>query len=148
MTHWRVHVLSVVLGLVPLVGLGQVRTYEQVGGHFHLETLVEHKKGQYLPVRPVGKKDTLMMWLEGTTNERAPDRAAAAAADVVVWCHSDQYPDPRHPLPQAGRIYVVHEWDDGAWWLHIIAGGTFAALDASLPDAVDLSRGAGAEQRE
>jgi len=88
--------------LAPTAG-AQVTSYTLAGGEVDEETIAN---GQYLPI--VQRQDTLLLWIESVTKEDPPSREKARAADIVVWCYPDRYPDPRHPLPGA-EIVVVRQ---------------------------------------
>jgi len=99
------------------VGDFQVTNFEVVGGQVLVETLRGHDRGQYLAVRPVGRRDTLWLWMEGVTRSRGPSREAARAADLVVWCYPQQYEDRRHVLPSAEEVAVATQREGGKLWI-------------------------------
>ena len=95
------------------------RVYEQIGGHYLEDVVREHRNGIYLPVRPIGTRDTLLMWVQGVSRSRGPDYEAARHADVVVWCYPSKYPDTRHPLPNAGVVAVSVRSLRGKEWVTV-----------------------------
>jgi len=107
---------------------GQVHTYEHVGGHWLPDLLQAHDQGQYVAVRPIGRADTLLLWIEGTTLKQGPSRHAAQVADLVAWCYPSKYPDSRHVLPNARRLVVVRERYNGKSWISVVERGAVPEL--------------------
>jgi len=97
--------LVFILLLLPISAEGQVERYDLVGGRLPPQELMS--EGVYLPV--AGEADTLLLYAQHVTVEEGPDRTAARAADVVVWCLPEMYPDPRHPLPDHRLIALSTE---------------------------------------
>lgn len=120
------------------VGDFQVTNFELVGGQVLVETLRGHDRGQYLAVRPVGRRDTLWLWMEGVTRSRGPSREAARAADLVVWCYPQQYQDDRHVLPSAEEIAVATQREDGRLWIWFLGA---KAASRVLPNGNSRTRG-------
>lgn len=106
------------------VGDFQVTNFELVGGQVLVETLRGHDRGQYLAVRPVGRRDTLWLWMEGVTRSRGPSREAARAADLVVWCYPGQYGDDRHVLPSVEEVTVITQKENGKRWIWFLGEHT------------------------
>lgn len=101
--------------------LGQQKTFELVGGHLLFGTLQGHTKGQYLAIRPVGRRDTLWLWIEGVQKRKGPSLEAARAADLVVWCYPKLYPDPRHVMPNTNKIGITTTRRNGKRWLSVVS---------------------------
>lgn len=103
---------------------GQARGYEVVGGTLLTDTIQEHTDGHYLSVRPVGTTDTLWVWVQGVTRDQGPHRREAQRADLVAWCYPGAYPDPRHVLPTARRVYIATQTFGGRQWLWFVSEDT------------------------
>jgi hypothetical protein len=102
--------LLIVALLLPMVAEGQVTSLRQVAGpDIQQEGSAD---GAYIRAVPSGERDTLWVWVQHVTRGHPPDRASAAAADLVVWCHPDMYPSKKHILPgHDGRIAIVQQGD-------------------------------------
>lgn len=126
--------LLLILSVLLAVGTadGQVlRSYEQLGGHFSAK-VIRSDGGLYIPVRPVAQEDTLWMWIEEATPQKAPSREAARMADLVVWCYPERYSDKRHVMPEAERTFVVQHQREGKDYLVV---GPAYRLAEVLPGA-------------
>jgi hypothetical protein len=98
----------------------QVQAYERVGGDYLDDVLREHEKGLYLRVRPVGTRDTLWMWLQGSRETVVPDYRSAEHAELVVWCFPDRHPHQRHAMPDATKIAVKGVYSEGSAYLLLV----------------------------
>jgi hypothetical protein len=120
----RLALIGAALTLLTWTAHGQSRTYELVGGALLTDTIQEHTDGQYLPVRPVGSADTLWVWIQGVTRDQGPHRREAQSADLVAWCFPGAYPDPRHVLPSARRVYIATQRFGGRQWIWFFSEST------------------------
>lgn len=102
----------------------QSRKFEVVGEDVDIPELRAHSYGQYIQVRPVGRSDTLSLWVEGVTRERGPSWARAFNADIVLWCYPEKYSIPTHVLPSAERILVITESYNRKRWVNAVSEKT------------------------
>jgi hypothetical protein len=95
--------------LLPMAAEGQAVGLKQVAGPQITTTEIEG--GTYIrAVRLARVSDTLWVWVQHVTPSTPPDTVSASHADLVVWCHPDLYPHPRHALPNAkGRVALLRE---------------------------------------
>lgn len=62
------------------------------------------------------KKDTLLLWFEHTEIDTKPDYESAEKADIVVWCHGNQWPHRNHIFgSRAGRVATARQ--GGILWV-------------------------------
>lgn len=104
-----------------LASYGQARTFELIDEEVDIPKIREHNDGEYVSIRPVGRADTLSLWVQGVTQEEGPDRDKADRADLVVWCFPDIYPSSKHALSSADRIAVVTEKYLGKRWISVVS---------------------------
>jgi hypothetical protein len=98
---WPGWAAVLLFALLPVLASAQpARTFEVLGGSTHPDSLSD---GTMLTLTEwrISESDTLQVWAERTTRRQPPSREKARAADRVVWCYPDQYPDDRHLFPDA-----------------------------------------------
>lgn len=114
--------------LVPFsrISHAQLVSFEKIAGP--TISKLGSEDGDYFLARRQAGGDTLLVWIQHATTEHRPNYEAARAADLVIWCHPDQWPIPNHVHPNAtgevattrqnGRFWVIPE--SSVWWKRVI----------------------------
>lgn len=90
-------------------------SFQHIGGPDPTE-LLDDRNGGYVVGRRGRFGDTLLVWIEHVPKGGGPDYESASHADLVVWCHPQENPHPRHALPRAdGLVGMYHK--GSTYWI-------------------------------